>query len=171
MSWALFRTMLMSMCSCVYPIGLRRHDSFKYALIFRRQQFRAAVTSANDMRGLARREQFMVRVAKQFVGKLYDAVARLRNARTDSQHLVVARGMLIAAMRIGDDDVEIVFLFHALVLDAKRANQFYAAYLEPHQIIRVVDHAHLVGLGVAHPYCRVVIFDHSHVLSIEALAG
>src|SRR5260370_14033562 len=120
MSWALFRTMLMSMCSCVYPIGLRRHDSFKYALIFRRQQFRAAVTSANDMRGLARREKFMVRVAKQFVGKLYDAVARLRNARSYSQHLVVARWMLVAPMRIGVHDLKVFFLFHTRGLDVKR---------------------------------------------------
>ena len=61
-------------------------------------------------------------------------------------------------MRVGDYDVAIVLRFHALVLDAERAHQFHAADLEPDQIVRVVDDAHLVGFGVAHAYCRVVVF-------------
>ena len=60
--------------------------------------------------------------------------------------------------------VAVIFLLHPLVFDTQRANQLHAAHLEPDEIVGVVDHTHLVGFGIAHPYGGVVVFDHSHVL-------
>src|SRR6266852_3845246 len=69
--------------------------------------------------------------------------------------------MMIPAVRIGNHDVAVVFDLHALVFDPQCADQLDAADLEPHQIIRVIDHAHLIRLRVAHAHHRVMIFNHS----------
>ncbi len=37
------------------------------------------------------------------------------------------------------------------VADSGGAAILDAAHLHPHQVVGVIDHAHLVGLGVAHP--------------------
>src|SRR5216684_5649546 len=71
--------------------------------------------------------------------------------------------MMVPAVRIGHHNVAIVFNFHAFVLDAQRAHQLDAADLEPDQKIRVINHAHLIRLRVAHANYRVMIFNHSHV--------
>src|SRR6266446_7899441 len=71
--------------------------------------------------------------------------------------------MMIAAVRVRHYDVAIVVNLHALVFDSQRANQLNAADLEPDQIVRVINHAHLVRFRVAHAHHRIVIFNHSHV--------
>src|SRR5216684_8051957 len=70
---------------------------------------------------------------------------------------------MIPAVRVSDHDAAVVLGFHALVLETQRAHQLDAADLEPDQKIRVINHAHLIGLRVAHAHHRVMIFNHSHV--------
>ena len=41
-----------------------------------------------------------------------------------------------------------------------RAHQFDAAHLVPDQIVRVIYHAHLVGLGVAYTHGYIVMSQH-----------
>ena len=35
---------------------------------------------------------------------------------------------------------------------AQGAQQFHAANLKPDQVVGIVDDAHLIGFGIAHPY-------------------
>src|SRR5690349_20533956 len=44
----------------------------------------------------------------------------------------------------------VVLLFHLAVFKAQLPQQLYPADLKPYDKVGVVDHAHLVGLGVAH---------------------
>ncbi len=71
--------------------------------------------------------------------------------------------MMVTAVQIRNHDAAVVFDLHALVFKAQRAHQLHAANLEPHQIIRVINYAHLIRFRVAHAHFRVMIFNHSHV--------
>src|ERR1700674_626669 len=77
--------------------------------------------------------------------------------------------MVIPAVRVSNHDPAVVLDLHSLVLEAQRAHQFHAADLEPDQVIRVVDHAHLIRLRVAYAHHRIMIFNHrlSSCLAIE----
>ena len=46
------------------------------------------------------------------------------------------------------------FGFQVAIAESRGAAVFDAAHLHPHQVIGVVDDAHLVGFGVAHPQAR-----------------
>ena len=42
-------------------------------------------------------------------------------------------------------------MLHLAIAPAERPQQVGARHLEPHEVVRVVDHAHLIGFGVADP--------------------
>src|SRR5262245_29776524 len=44
----------------------------------------------------------------------------------------------------------VVILFHGAILQAKLPHEFHAAHLKPDGKVRVIDHAHVVGLGIAY---------------------
>ena len=115
------------------------------------------------MRRVAGSQQDVVSLTKDLIGKLNDAIAPFGDTRAHAQHFVVARRLFVAAMHVGDDDVAVVFGFHLFVFKAEGAHQFHTANLKPDQVVGVINHPHLVGLGITHPYCSVVIFDRSHV--------
>src|SRR6516164_3242820 len=76
---------------------------------------------------------------------------------------------MIAAVHVGHHDVAVVFLFHLFVFHAQRAHQFHPAHLEPHEKIRVVHDAHLVGLSIADAHFRNVIFEHAILSAYSGL--
>src|SRR6266403_701959 len=147
----------------------RRRGRPQKGAIFLRQELGLAVAAANHMQRFTDGKQLAVGVAKDFVGKSNGAVSRLRDARAHAYYFVVARGGVVAAAHVGDNDVAVVFDFHALVFDAQRAHQLHATDLKPNQIIRVIDHAHLVGLRVAHAYCSVVMLEGLHEIDYSGL--
>src|SRR5258707_924174 len=147
----------------------RRRGGPQKDAIFFRQELGLAVAAANHMQRFTDGKQLAVGVAKDFVGKSNGAVSRFRDARAHAYHFVVARGGMVAAAHVGDNDVAVVFDFHALVFDAQRAHQLHATDLKPNQIIRVIDHAHLVGLRVAHAYCSVVMLEGLHEIDYSGL--
>src|SRR5689334_8237861 len=63
--------------------------------------------------------------------------------------VVVASGSDIAAVRLGDSDECLLFAFQLAIAEAAVAAIIGAADLHPHEIVRIVDHAHLIGFGVA----------------------
>src|ERR1700730_262906 len=130
--------------------------------IFFRQKLRLAIAAANYVKRLARGEQCLVAVTKNFIGESNGAVSRLRNACAHAEYLVIESGGVVVAAHVDNHDMAVVLDFHALVLDAPRAHQLYAANFEPNQVIRVVDHAHLIGFRVAHSYRRVVMLHGLH---------
>jgi hypothetical protein len=71
--------------------------------------------------------------------------------RADDQHIVVISRSFVAAITFSDDQKSVFIFFHVAVGKSARATEFGAANLEPDQIVRVIDHAHLVGFSVAYP--------------------
>jgi hypothetical protein len=71
-------------------------------------------------------------------------------AGADEDLVVVAGGGLVADGGVDDGDAAVGLLLHLFVVQAKLAQKVDTADLEPDQVVGVVDHAHLVGFGVAH---------------------
>src|SRR5207244_2566249 len=63
--------------------------------------------------------------------------------------LVVLRRRLIGASRLDHRQRESVGL-HLPIVPARFAQQIRSPHLEPDEVVRVVDHPHLVGLGVTY---------------------
>ena len=72
--------------------------------------------------------------------------------RSDLDLVVVARRLAVLAVRLDDRQRE-PRLLHLAIAPAERAQQVGARHLEPDEVVRVVDDAHLVGFGVAHAHC------------------
>src|SRR5882724_8479473 len=128
-----------------------------------------AGTVAGDVDGVAGGQEFAVGLAKEFVAEFQGAVFCFEDAGADDQEFVVAGGMMIAAVDVGDDDEGVVLSFHQFVIKAEGAHQLDAADLEPNQVVRVIHHAHLVGLSVAHTDGYIVIFEHSRFSSMHEM--
>src|SRR5262249_32532780 len=63
---------------------------------------------------------------------------------------VVPRGPVVVAVRL-DHRQRDASVLHLPIAPAERAEQIRPANLEPHEVVRVVDDPHLVGLGVTDP--------------------
>src|ERR1700730_16573466 len=91
-------------------------------------------------------------VAQNFVSKTDAAAAGFAHTRPDPQQVVVSRRAEIAAARFGNHDITIVLPLHLLVGDTSLAHVLDAPDLEKCEVVAVVDHAHLVGLFIAHAH-------------------
>ena len=117
-----------------------------------------AVTGNVD--GVASGQKLVVALAKEFVAKFQGAILGFEDAGAHGEEFIVAGGVMIAAMNVGNDDEGIVLDFHEFVIEAERAHQFDAADFKPDQVIGVIHNAHLVGFGVAHTYGDIVMSQH-----------
>src|SRR5260370_149137 len=64
--------------------------------------------------------------------------------------IVVTSGSLVAAARIDDGDETLLILLHFSIRKSKVPQQFHPAHFEPDEIVRVIDHSHLISLCVTH---------------------
>src|SRR5258708_12679429 len=64
--------------------------------------------------------------------------------------IVVTSGSLVAAPRIDDGDETLLILLHFSIRKSKVPQQFHPAHFEPDEIVRVIDHSHLITLYVTH---------------------
>ena len=65
----------------------------------------------------------------------------------DQNRVVIARGRNVTTCRFGDGHVRALF-FHVAIVEAEALAKVCASDLHPHQVIRIIDNAHLVGFGV-----------------------
>ena len=70
---------------------------------------------------------------------------------SDDDFLIEARREEVAAASFGDRQVDAILPLHLFVAEADRFAVLNARDLHPDQVVRIVDHAHLVGFGIAHP--------------------
>src|SRR6185437_14390689 len=88
------------------------------------------------------------------------APLRLEDARANRQQVVEPRRALVPAGGFGDHDEAVVLRLHLLVLEAELPAKLDAPDFEPREIVAVVDHAHLVRLGVADANRRLGVLPH-----------
>src|SRR5579863_2974437 len=109
-----------------------------------------ALAVRNHMHGLALSEHFFVRQTKDFVAENEHAFARSLEACADFDLIVVAGRRLVSASSLCHHDIKTVLLFHLAISKAVLAAVIGASDFEPDEEIRIINHLHLVGLGVAY---------------------
>src|SRR5205085_3170098 len=75
--------------------------------------------------------------------------------RLDEQIVFVACRRLVATSRFGNDHEEAALALHVSVRKATIMAILAAAHLEPHQVVRIIGNAHLIGFGIAHADARL----------------
>lgn len=88
------------------------------------------------------------------------AAADVGDFREDDHLIVKARRTHVTAVRLRDRQKDAVFNFHFAVTKADRLAVFHASHFHPDQVVGVVNHAHLIGLGVSDPN-DCFVFRHS----------
>src|SRR5690348_11637691 len=129
---------------------MRQREKFS---VFLRQAFWTALAVANYVQGFACGDERTRGVIENLIRKRDRAAARLRDMRADSEHIIKMRRMLVRAVRASDNNKTIVLDFHLLVAESHLPHQLHARDLKPYEKIRVIYHAHLVGLRIAHANC------------------
>src|ERR1700677_4414642 len=71
---------------------------------------------------------------------------------SDNNFVVISGWSLIAAAGINHGDAVAIFLLHVAIGKTELPQQFDPADFEPHKVIGVINHAHLVRLRVSHPH-------------------
>src|SRR6266704_1713851 len=105
------------------------------------------LVSEGDERGLARGEQVVRPCPLDRVAE-GDAPGReLAHPAANPHQVVVAGGGAVADVDFGDGEVD-ALLLELLVGQPRLAHQLGAGAVEPDEVVGVVDHAHLVGLGI-----------------------
>src|ERR1035437_1904940 len=118
-------------------------------VVLLRQVCRPHGAGNKDMPGVAHGQAAIAFRQAHFVGESHHPRGGFLNPRLDDYFVVEARGMAVLAVRFGHRQEDAVLDFHVAVVEAEGFAEFHPAHFHPNQVIRVVDHAHLVGFGVA----------------------
>lgn len=86
---------------------------------------------AGDVDGVACGQEFIVALAKELITEFQRAIFCFEDAGADSKKFVVAGGVVIAAMDVGNHDKGVVLDFHQFVIEAEGAHQLDAANFKP----------------------------------------
>src|SRR5436309_294663 len=69
--------------------------------------------------------------------------------RTHDDFVVISCRSLVAAASIHHCNEASIVLFHVAIGETELPQQFDSSHLEPHEIIRVIYNAHLIGFSIA----------------------
>ena len=116
--------------------------------VFFRKRFWAPAPIANHVERLADGKHFSGILIHDFITESNGAALRLDEARPNHENVIEPRRTLETAMRIGDDDVAVIFQLHFLVIEAEPAAPLDAADFKPSEKIRVINHSHLIGFSI-----------------------
>src|SRR5690242_18463583 len=80
---------------------------------------------------------------------MHHGLARILELRANNNLIVVARGCFVPAACVDHGDVAAVLLLHVFVRESELAEEFDAPDFKPHEMVGMINHAHLIGLSVA----------------------
>src|ERR1700679_2526904 len=149
------------------------HHCSEALRILRRHLASLHIPSHYKVHGLALAQHHLVGRPHHHIPKSHNRSSHSRQRCPYNQLIVVTRRRLIPCRHLGDSNQRVVLLLHILVVHPQLSNELHPPYLEPHQVIRVIHHAHLVGLGIPHPNPRlgIALLDQllhiAHPLSLE----
>src|SRR5579872_6629290 len=103
------------------------------------------------VRGVALSQHYLITGTHQLIFKLNERLTNVLHMSAHDDLIVIACRSLVAATRVDHGDAAAVVLLHVAVRKTELPQQFYPPDFEPDKVIRMIDHTHLVGLGVAHP--------------------
>jgi hypothetical protein len=98
------------------------------------------------MNSPALREQYRSRFDP--VSELDNPAPGSRDFRFDDDLIVVASGGQVAAIYLGHGEINLFFLFKVAISESAFSAEIGTAHFHPNEVIRVIDHTHLVRFGV-----------------------
>ena len=104
----------------------------------------------NTWRVYARCQPAIVFRQPHLVGERHHPGVGLLDPRLDDDLVVETGGIAVLAVRFGHRQEDAVLAFHVPVVETAGFAELHPAHLHPNQVVGVVNHAHLVGFGVAH---------------------
>src|SRR2546422_4527904 len=113
----------------------------------RRQTRERVLVGERDERCLARGEQLARPRPLDRVAERHASGRELAHPATDLYQVVVPGGGPVTHADFGDGEVH-ALLLELFVGQPRLAHQLGARAVDPDQVVGVVDHAHLVGLGI-----------------------
>src|SRR5208283_5982193 len=105
---------------------------------------------------LALGQQRAVLVTSDFIAEVQERSTNLYQPRPDDHQIVVAGRRLVAAAYFYHGEVHTATLLHLAISESELAHHLHPADFEPDDEVRVLDHSHLVGLGVADAHFGLV---------------
>src|SRR5262245_26227961 len=102
------------------------------------------------MRRLSFREYCSISSTNQFVTKMNHRLTNILQMRAHGELIIVLCRSFVAAARIGDSDKTTVTLLHVTIRKTELPQHLHPTNFKPYKIISVINHTHLVGLGVTH---------------------
>src|ERR1700733_1241473 len=120
--------------------------------IFRRQGPLLHVPAHNHMHGLALAQQHAILFAQYLVAEPNHWSPRCQQPGLHHQLIVIPRRSTIPHMHIHHRNPAAVLLFQPLIIQPQLTDQLHPSHLKPNQVVRVIHHAHLIGLGIPHPH-------------------
>src|SRR5262245_14934100 len=126
--------------------------------VFRRKGARAALAVHHYMPSLALSQQHSVARPQNLVRELDSAAAQLDDPRANDDYVVVSGGGAVLHAGLGNRQKSVGLRFHVAVIEPVIAAQFDPPDLEPDQVIRVINDAGLIGLGVTDAQPRLAPF-------------
>src|SRR5262249_31593521 len=104
----------------------------------------------HDMCAVAFGQQRLSGLMVKLIFELNERPANKLDSRTYENLVIVTRRRLEAATDFSHCYVAIIFLLHQAIFKAELAEQLDSSDLEPDNVIRVINHTHLVRFRVAH---------------------
>src|SRR6266478_6188801 len=86
--------------------------------------------------------------------------------RAHDDLVVISRRRLVAAACVHHGNEAFVIPLHVAVSKSQLTHQFHASDFKPDEVIGMIDHSHLIGLGVAHP--QPALADYARVITPSA---
>src|SRR5579864_9243395 len=133
-------------------LGIPSHRLLKHRHVFFWDRANFHLQIHNNVRGLSFGQQQTVADANQFIAEVHQRLAHVPQIRADKHLIVVTGRRFVAAASVHDRDAAAIILFHFTIRKTQLSQKFHPSHFKPDKVIRVIDHAHLIGLGVAYAY-------------------
>ncbi len=118
-----------------------------------RQAAWAAASIEPHVDGAAGRQRHAVRQTDKLIGKFYPDRRDQSAFRADFQLIIVARGMMVLAVRLDHREAD-AFVLELAVAPSRMAQQVRPPDFEPDEVVGVIDDRHLIGFRVAYADSR-----------------
>ena len=107
------------------------------------------------------------RLVQHLICELDERSAQELDSGADQNLIVITSGRLEAAADLRHSDVAVILLLHQTVFEPKFPEEFHSSNFKPDNVVRVIDHTHLVSFCIAHAdasFTDVIRIFHSFLL-------
>ena len=149
-----FRQRVLDNSQLTTDYGPRTSDSTQEGQVLRRKARGPARGIDQHVKRLTNGNGRLVRTC-DLVAEPESSSREFRDPCANEQFVFVSSRVPVPAARFGDDQEQAGLAFHVAVRETAVIAVLTPAHFEPNEVIRVVGHSHLVGLGITHLHARL----------------